>query len=80
MKQLLTARTADEGYTPLHVGTTLGLEKSIKFVLKCQNLYNQHSSEKLNLVTDLFDLTERTPLDYALEMGNESLINVLLEN
>ncbi|XP_039440406.2 uncharacterized protein LOC120421280 [Culex pipiens pallens] len=80
MKLLLTARTADEGYTPLHVGTTLGLEKSIKFVLKCQNLYNQHSGEKLNLVTDLFDLSGRTPLDYALEMGNESLINVLLEN
>ncbi|KAL9707685.1 hypothetical protein quinque_011203 [Culex quinquefasciatus] len=74
------ARTADEGYTPLHVGTTLGLEKSIKFVLKCQNVYNQHSGEKLNLVTDLVDLTGRTPLDYALEMGNESLINLLLEN
>ncbi|KAL1404583.1 hypothetical protein pipiens_018808 [Culex pipiens pipiens] len=80
LKELLTARMTDEGYTPLHVATRIGKDKSIKFILKCQNLYNEHSNEKLNLFSDQFDLTGRSPLDYALDMANESLINMLLDN
>ncbi|XP_029723100.2 inversin-B-like [Aedes albopictus] len=78
LRRMLTRTMPELGYNALHVAVQMNFKESVQFLMTCQAWYNRQSKEKISIERDAIDLKGMTPLDYALNGTDETMINLLL--
>ncbi|EDS42372.1 conserved hypothetical protein [Culex quinquefasciatus] len=80
LKLLLLTREPKFNSIALHAAANCGRIENCRFILNCQNLYNRHSKNKLNLARNQYDISGLTPWELAIEGKQKSVIDLFRED
>ncbi|KAL1377288.1 hypothetical protein pipiens_004206 [Culex pipiens pipiens] len=80
LKLLLLTREPKFNSIALHAAANCGRIENCRFILDCQNLYNRHSKNKLNLARNQYDIRGLTPWELAIEGKQKSVLDLFRED